>query len=300
MKGAQDRLGRRRATRAEMPLQIADPQHQLGDGGGAGVDLDAEELARIDGMSFERGKTLLSAEGGQRLQHFAFEPFHQFERDVKEVAGTAGGVEHADLAQAGVEGGDTGCGLVVAAFFLLPLSGREGLVPFRAQRLQHCCHDKAFDIGARGVMGAKASALCRVERLFEQGAEDRGFDLAPIGLGGGQQRADFLAAEFADMTVLEELAIEALDLSLQGEGIAALVHRLPELRDQGLKFIRLVLAFAQQVAEGFLRQQFDILGEHGEQAAHQEHGHVIGVGSGRFQRLRDGGQTPGDRARHLR
>ncbi|HBS26262.1 MAG TPA: hypothetical protein DD827_03885, partial [Gammaproteobacteria bacterium] len=37
------------AVGAEVPLQVADPQHHFGDGGGAGVEFDAEKLMRIDG-----------------------------------------------------------------------------------------------------------------------------------------------------------------------------------------------------------------------------------------------------------
>ena len=36
---------------AELPLQIADPQHEVGDGDGAGVDFETVELARADGLS---------------------------------------------------------------------------------------------------------------------------------------------------------------------------------------------------------------------------------------------------------
>ena len=55
---AQDRLGGGGLpVGAEVPLQVADPEHQLGDGGGPGVELDAEELVRVDGVAGE-------AEGG--------------------------------------------------------------------------------------------------------------------------------------------------------------------------------------------------------------------------------------------
>src|SRR5271157_2595250 len=56
MEGLDDRLsGHSRSEGAEVPLEVADPQHKLGDGGGAGVDLDAEELVRVNGVagSFE-------------------------------------------------------------------------------------------------------------------------------------------------------------------------------------------------------------------------------------------------------
>jgi hypothetical protein len=52
--------------------------------------------------------------------------------------------------------------------------------------------------------------------------------------------------------------------------------------------------------EAVLRQQLDILGEHGEQAAHQEHRHVFRVVTLLFQCLRHRGQTLGDGARHPR
>jgi hypothetical protein len=40
------------------------------------------------------------------VEHFAFETLHVFERDVEEVGRAAGGVEHAQLAQAVVVGVD--------------------------------------------------------------------------------------------------------------------------------------------------------------------------------------------------
>ena len=42
--------GQGTAAGAEVPLQIADPQHQLGDGDGARIDFEPEELVRIDGV----------------------------------------------------------------------------------------------------------------------------------------------------------------------------------------------------------------------------------------------------------
>jgi hypothetical protein len=36
------------AASAEVPLEIADPEDEVGDGGGAWVDVDSEELVRID------------------------------------------------------------------------------------------------------------------------------------------------------------------------------------------------------------------------------------------------------------
>ena len=49
LEGFQDRFGRRGTLGAEMPLQIADPEDQFGDGDGAGVDFQAEELVGVYG-----------------------------------------------------------------------------------------------------------------------------------------------------------------------------------------------------------------------------------------------------------
>ena len=96
-------------------LQIADPQHQLGDGGGADVQLDAQELVRVDGLEAD---ALGLAEFGQSLQHLALQPLHQLQRDIEEVAGAAGGVHHAGGAELMMEGADGGDGLLICTLAL--------------------------------------------------------------------------------------------------------------------------------------------------------------------------------------
>jgi hypothetical protein len=41
------------AAGADVPLQVANPQHQLGQGGGAFVQLDAAQLLQGDGFAFK-------------------------------------------------------------------------------------------------------------------------------------------------------------------------------------------------------------------------------------------------------
>ena len=54
VEGAEDGFGRNAlAVDFEMPLEVADPQDKLGDGGGARVQLDAEELVGVDGVGPE-------------------------------------------------------------------------------------------------------------------------------------------------------------------------------------------------------------------------------------------------------
>ena len=69
---------------------------------------EAEKLMRVDGQTFGFEPLLTSAKGVHLVEHFAFEALHVFERDVEEVCRAAGRVEHANLAQAMVEGVDFG------------------------------------------------------------------------------------------------------------------------------------------------------------------------------------------------
>jgi hypothetical protein len=90
---------------AEVPLQVADPQHEFGDGGGARVEFDAEELMRIDGVGLQLQLHVLAELRGE-VEHLAFEDFHLLQGDVEEVAAAAGGIEHAEAAELVMEGQD--------------------------------------------------------------------------------------------------------------------------------------------------------------------------------------------------
>ena len=39
------------ATGAEMPLQVADPENEIGNDGSTGIEFKAEELMRVDGKA---------------------------------------------------------------------------------------------------------------------------------------------------------------------------------------------------------------------------------------------------------
>jgi hypothetical protein len=63
----EDGLGRgRRAVDAEVPLEVADPEDEFGEGGGAGVELDAEDLVGIDGGALQVEEIGVVAEIGRR------------------------------------------------------------------------------------------------------------------------------------------------------------------------------------------------------------------------------------------
>jgi len=51
--GLQDGIVGHAAAGAQMPLQMTDPQHQFGDGRGARVDLQPEDLVRVDRVALE-------------------------------------------------------------------------------------------------------------------------------------------------------------------------------------------------------------------------------------------------------
>src|SRR3546814_10077665 len=55
------------------------------------------------GVAVELQQVLVVAELGERLHHLAFQPLHQLQGDVEEVAGAAGRVEHAGGAELAVE-----------------------------------------------------------------------------------------------------------------------------------------------------------------------------------------------------
>ena len=61
------------ATGANVPLQITNPQHQLGQRHGALVQLNAQQLLWRDGFAFQPQHTLRLAQGFELVQHFAFQ-----------------------------------------------------------------------------------------------------------------------------------------------------------------------------------------------------------------------------------
>jgi hypothetical protein len=144
-------------------------------------------------------------------------------------------------------------------------------------------------------VGAERVPLAGRQRAFEQGAEDRRFDLRPVGVRGLQQQADLLAIQGDDFGLLEELAVEARQRGTQDDGEAADVHLAPQRGEQRHELLRIVLQGFEQGGEGALAilpgQQADIFGEHREQAAGEEAGDQFGVMAGAFERSGDACQS---------
>ncbi len=241
------------------------------------------------------------------------------ERHVEEVAAAAGRVEHAHGAQAVVEAPHLGTRLGHLPLALAALGQRGGLVrqqqrgglrvgPVGTQRLHHRGQHESLDVGARRVVRAQGVALAGVERAFEQGAEDRRFDLAPVGARGGEQAVDLGAGERQHVAVgrraLEQLAVEAQQVLGERGAEAAAVHVGPQDAQHLLQRGRVVAVGLQQVHEGAvaaggLGQQLDVLGKHAEQAAREERGDRLRRVAGGFEAARHRGELHRDLARDL-
>jgi len=248
------------AARAHMPLQPAYPQHQLGERRGARVQLQAQQLLQGDGFALEAELALLLAQLFEQVHHLALQALQMLQCDVEKVGAAAGRVQHAQAAQAvqkvlhllhgflalgahggvvpiqggkvafGLDGG--GGGLQGVGLVGQRQGGGLGVGPFGAQRGDDGGQHQALDIGARGVVGPKRVALGGVEGALEQGAEDGGLDLAPVGARGLGQQVDLRGGEQQAVAVLaralEELAVEVQHVFGECAAEAAPVHVGPE------------------------------------------------------------------------
>jgi hypothetical protein len=68
------------------------------------------------------------------------------------------------------------------------------------------------DLLGIGVVRADLRALVRVEKAFEQRAEDGRVDLAPVERGRGLQQADFVGFQRQCAAAVEQAAVEMGDL----------------------------------------------------------------------------------------
>ena len=81
-----------------MPLQITNPDHQIGNGSCAWVKLNAQKLRRVHLVDVEP-ELGLPGDILQALQHLRFELLDQVQRHIQKVARAAGRVEDAGLPQ---------------------------------------------------------------------------------------------------------------------------------------------------------------------------------------------------------
>ena len=209
----QDRL--RRATvlavDAEMPLQIADPQHQLRNRRRARVDLYPQEILGRDRVAGQLGQILVVAQFLEQFQHLALQLLHPRHGDIEEVAGTAGRIEHLGLCQLGVERLHHRAGGIDLVFAHQAFHRAANPVPVAAKRFHDGGGNQTLDIGSGGVMRAQLGAFLGVERAFEQRAEDCRFDLSPVLARRLDQHQQFFAFERQGLARLEQVSVEMLD-----------------------------------------------------------------------------------------
>ncbi|MBK1631588.1 hypothetical protein CKO31_12705 [Thiohalocapsa halophila] len=272
--------GRGLGVGAKVPLEVADPEHGLGDARGAGVGLQAQHLLGAHGGALQLQALLGEAEVGLGLQDLAFQAFQVLKRHIEKIAAAAGRVQHAQGAEAAVEGAHLLDGLRALAVLVQPVGAGLDIGPFGAQGLDDGGQHQALHIGARGVVGAELVALHRVQGALQQGAEDGGLHLLPVGAGGIDEAVDLRPGQGQGLGLREQAAVEVRDRRAQhaGEG-AARIHVRPELAQQVRQVVGVVAHVRKQLAEGALGQQADVFCEHGEQAAHQEACHLLRVGA---------------------
>jgi hypothetical protein len=111
---------------------------------------------RVDGAQLIAFEPPLRRKRGQRIEHFAFQALHQFERHVEKVAGAAGGIEDSRLAQLVVKRANYFFCAVRVAVGALALRRSPDADPFFPQGLDHGRDDQPFDIGA----GCNARRAC--------------------------------------------------------------------------------------------------------------------------------------------
>ena len=102
--GLQDRVAAVAEAVADHPLDLADPDGHAGELGGVGVDLDAQDRLGADLRDLHRR----CEDERAPVDRLELEVLERPQRDEQEVAGAAGGVEHADAAQSIEEGLEDG------------------------------------------------------------------------------------------------------------------------------------------------------------------------------------------------
>ena len=181
----------------------------------AGIDLVKAQLARAGHVD-------------QLVHHLDLDALDDVHRDVKEVARAARGIEEAELSQPLVKLAQPLLGelLVLRAPALADLEnlGLHG-GPSLADRLLDGGANDARDELGRGVFGAQAVALLRIEGACQQRAKDGRLDVGPVRLRGLQEHREIFGGEGQRFGVLEKVPVEAEQLARPKA--LPVIHRAP-------------------------------------------------------------------------
>ena len=278
------RLGHRRvALRANVPLQKANPQHQLRQRSGALIDFNAAQLLQRDGFALKTQLLLGVAQSLQLVEHLALQALEVLQRHIQEITTSTGWVQHARGAQLMVKFFDLGASLCQLVRRRLALQrgglarqhqrGGLGVGPVGAQRCNHRGQHQPLHIGARRVVRAQGVALGGVERALQQGAKNGRLHLAPVGLGGANQQIDLRRGEQQAVALkraaLEQLAVELEHRLGQRRAEAAAVHVGPQNAQHVLQRGGVVAVSLEQAHKSTFGQQLHVFGKHAEEATRE-------------------------------
>ena len=228
-------------------------------------------------MAFQGQNALMLAHLAQGADDLFFQFLHHSHGDIEEVAGAAGGIQHAHLAQLFVEATDQttrtqGITVQIQADGL----GFDRL-PIRAQRLHDRRLDQALHKGARRVVGAQFGAFRWIKRLLQQGAEDRRLDIGPIASRRCDQRRQLVFCDRDRVHAVIKPAVEPPDTLLRRQAVPAFIHRPEEYPGGIVKSLGLGAIAFQQPQESPVVDQPNAVGEHGEDALHDEQRRLFGL-----------------------
>ena len=145
-------------------------------------------------------------------------------------------------------------------------------------------------------MRAQPVALHRVERTFQQGAEDGRFHVAPIGARGFNQQLELIVVEGERRRVLKQATVEAQDLLTQHGREAARLHAPPKLFDHRNKLLGVAVQAFEELEKTVFGQQLHVFREHGEERPHQERGDHLSAVLARFEGLSQAAELFGNLA----
>jgi len=235
--------------------QLAGDHHgDLGRFDGERIDVQAIELASID---VDEAGLDVGEFGSEAFADAGFQAFHFAVGEVEEVAGAAGRIEDA-------QGGEA-----LQEFEQAPGGARrvDGVGPGIDDRRL----DDLHDVGWEGEVSAEGVALFLAQRMLEERAENLGGDFRPVGVAG-----------FADLGQLvfdreldggghgEQAAVEVADAFEAAAGIAGgIVHRLEERMEEVVSLGGGLTVF-DDVGDGVLGQQPDVLGKKGNEQLEDE------------------------------
>ena len=140
-----------------------------------------------------------------------------------------------------------------------------------------------------------------VEGALEEGAEDGGFDVGPVVLGGGVEDAEVGEVEFDGGGIGEEAAVEVGDV-VGAEEAALVAHGVEEDGERAVEADGRVPVVGDEAAKGVAGEEADGVREEAEDEAHEEVRDAFFWGSGgggpfEFEFAGRGGGSRGRRPR---